>query len=531
MSVQLRRSGFPAQRLIPQQNAFRLAVIAAVAVLFPLCVAAQNVLTWHNDNSRTGQYLKETTLTTSNVNSTKFGKKFTLSVDGQIFAQPLYVASVKVAGVTHNVVYVATENDSVYAFDASGSPTTPLWHTSFTSSTAVAVPCGDLNNCQISPVVGITGTPVIDGTTNTLYVVAFTKENGSYFQRLHALDITSGAEKFGGPVVISASVTGTGSGSSGGTVSFNALLQNQRSALLLSNGVVYITWASFGDLGNYHGWVIGYGASSLARVSVFNDTPNGSQGGIWHSAGGLSADSSGNVFLVTGNGTFDVNNGGIDYGDSFLKLNSTLTVQDYFTPDNESTLDTDDIDLGSSAALILPKQGGTFPDEVTGAGKQGIIYLVNRDSMGKFNTGSNNVIQTITGSTAGYFSSPAYFNNAVYYSGQGDHVDRYTLTKGALSKTPASKSSKTLTAGGTPSVSANGTANGIVWVIDASGKSKSTAQLHAYKASNLATELYNSQQNASRDTLGKGTRFSVPTIANGHVYVGGVSSLFIFGEL
>lgn len=519
--------------LTPRRDCFiRAMLFSTMFVVFPIAVMAQNVLTWHNDNSRTGQNLKETVLTTANVNSTKFGKRFTLSVDGEIFAQPLYVANVSVSGQgTHNVVYVATENDSVYAFDANGSPTTPLWHTSFTSSSAVAVPCGDTGNCQISPTIGITGTPVIDGTSNTLYVVAFTKENGSYFQRLHALDITSGAEKFGGPVVIQASVSGTGSGSSGGTVTFTPLLQNQRSALLLSKSVVYIAWASFGDLGNYHGWVMGYGDQSLARVSVFNDTPNGSQGGIWHSAGGLSADSSGNVFLITGNGTFDVNTGGVDYGDSFLKLSSTLTVQDYFTPDNQSTLDADDTDLGSGAALILPKQSGSFPDEVTGAGKEGIIYLVDRDNMGKFNTGSNNVIQTITGAVAGYFGSPAYFNNAVFYSGQGDHLDRYTLTKGALSKTPASKSPKTLTAGGTPSISANGTTNGIVWVIDASGKSGSTAVLHAYKASSVATELYNSQQDASRDTLGKGTRFSVPTIANGNVYVGGKSDLYIFGLL
>jgi hypothetical protein len=520
-----------------KSSLYRVCFVRAVSLLttsifFTGAAPAQNVLTWHNDISRTGQYLKETVLTTSNVNSTKFGKKFTLSVDGDIYAQPLYVANVSVSGQgTHNVVYVATENDSVYAFDASGSPITPLWHTSFTSSSAVAVPCGDTNNCQISPVIGITGTPVIDASSNTLYVVAFTKENGSYFQRLHALDITSGAEKFGGPVVIQASVSGTGAGSSGGTVSFTPLLHNQRCALLMANNVIYVAWASFGDLGNYHGWVIGYGKSSLAQVSVFNDTPNGSQGGIWHSAGGLSADSSGNVFLITGNGTFDANTGGVDYGDSFVRLNSTLTVQDYFSPDNESTLDVDDEDLGSSAALILPKQGGSFPDEVTGAGKQGLIYLVNRDNMGEFTTGSNNVIQTITGASAGYFGSPAYFNKAVYYSGQGDHVARYTITNGTLSKNPASKSTKTLTAGGTPSVSANGSANGIVWVIDASGKSGSTAVLHAYKAANLATELYNSQQDASRDTIGKGTRFSVPTIANGHVYVGGKSNLFIFGEI
>jgi hypothetical protein len=497
---------------------------------------AQNVLTWHNDNARDGQNIKETTLTTSNVNSTKFGKKVTLSLDGEPFTQPLYVANVAVSGQgTHNVVYIATENDSVYAFDAAGSPTTPLWHVSFLTNGAVAVPCGDTGSCEITPVIGVTGTPVIDGTTNTMYVVAMTKESGSYVQRLHALNITSGAEKFGGPVEITASIAGTGSGSSGGTISFDPKIHNQRAALLLSKGVVYIAWASFGDLNSYHGWVIGYDATTLARKYVFNDTPNGSQGGIWHSAGGLSTDSSGNVYLITGNGSFDANTAGGDYGDSFLRLTSSLSVTDYFSPDNESTLDTDDEDLGGSAGMILPKQSGSFPDEIVGAGKQGIIYLVNRDDMGQFTSGSNNVIQTITGATGGYYGTPAYFSGAVYFSGAGDNVRRYTLKSGKLSTTAASKSPKTLSAGGTPSISANGTSNGIVWVIDASPKSGTTAVLHAYKASNLATELYNSQQNATRDSLHKGIRFSVPTIANGSVYVGSrngsVYSLFIFGEL
>jgi len=513
----------------------RAVLFSTMFLLFPPVVTAQNVLTWHNDNFRTGQNLKETTLTLTNVNSTQFGLIFKLSVDGHIFAQPLYVGSVNILGQgTHNVVYVGTENDSVYAFDADGSPTTPLWHTSFTGTGAVAVPCGDTPACVISPTIGITGTPVIDGTSKTLYVVAFTKESGTYYQRLHALDITSGVEKFG-PIVIQASVAGTGSGSVGGTVDFTPVVQNQRSALLLSNGVVYIAWSSFGDVGEYHGWVMGYSASTLAQVSVFNDTPNGSKGGIWHSAGGVSADSSGNVYLITGNGSFDVNTGGVDYGDSFLRMTSTLSVSDYFTPDNQLRLDDDDLDLGSSAGLILPKQSGSYPDEITGADKQGTIYLVDRDNMGKFNLSSNDVIQTITGSAKGYFSSPAYFDNAVYYSGREDYLDQYTLINGVLSKTPVSKSPMTLVAGGTPSISANGSANAIVWIVDAPFKGTTTAVLHAYKASKVSDELYNSQQNAMRDTLGTGISFSVPTVANGRVYVGSQSgstdSLYIYGLL
>ncbi len=514
----------------------RSVLLPAIFLLLPLTLTAQNVLTWHNDVSRTGQNLKETTLTFANVNSTQFGLKFKLSVDGHIFTQPLYVGNVNVSGQgMHNVVYVATENDSVYAFDANGSPTTSLWQTSFTGPGVVAVPCADVGTCEISPTVGITGTPVINRASNTLYVVAFTLENGVYYQRLHALDITSGAEKFGGPVVIQASVVGVGAGSVGGMVAFNPLLQNQRSALLLSGGVVYIAWASFADLGDYHGWVMGYNASTLAQVSVFNDTPNGSQGGIWQSAGGLSADSSGNIYLTTGNGTFDVNTGGVDYGDSFLRMTSTLSVTDYFTPDNELRLEDGDTDLGSSAGLILPKQSGSHPDEITGAGKQGIIYLVDRDNMGAFNSGRNAVIQAVKGSANGYYSSPAYFNSAVYYSGQQDYLDRYTLIKGALSKTPASSSLTTLAAGGTPSISANGSANGIVWVVDAPSMKSTTAQLHAYQASNVSLELYNSEQNSTRDTLGRGIRFSVPTVANGNVYVGSKSgstdSLYIYGLL
>jgi len=362
--------------------------------------------------------------------------------------------------------------------------------------------------------------------------VAFTKENGSYFQRLHALDITTGAEKFGGPVVIQASVPGTGAGSMGGTITFDPLIQNQRPALLLLNGVVYISWASFGDLDNYHGWVLGYGAQTLAQVAVFNDTPNGSQGGIWQSGGGLSAaPGTSPIFLQTGNGTFDANTtGGVDYGDSFLKLSTRggLSVADYFTPDNQSMLQNMDLDLGSGAALIPPTQGGSFPHEIISAGKQGIIYVVNRDNMGKFNSTRNNVIQTVTGSINGYYGSAAYFNNAVYYSGWGDFLDRYTLTNGLLSTMPVSESPTTFGYGSTPSISANGSTNGIVWAIDQISSTSSV--LHAYNASDVSNELYNSSQNATRDSLAD-SHLSVPTIANGKVYVGTFSGLVVYGIL
>jgi len=503
--------------------------------VLPLTLTAQNVLTWHNDVARDGQQLDETTLTLTNVNSTQFGLRFKLAVDGHIFTQPLYVGNVSVSGQgTHNVVYVGTENDSVYAFDAGGNPTTPLWQASLTGGGA-AVPCGDTYTCAISPTVGITGTPVIDTTNNTLYVVTFTVESGTYYYRLHALNITSGAEEFGGPVVIQASVPGIGLGSTGGMLDFDPLIQQQRSALLLSNGVVYIAWASFADDGNYHGWVMGYNDTTLAQESVWVDTPNASQGGIWNTGGGLSVDSSNNLYGVTGNGTFDVNTGGVDYGDSVVKFTSALAVLDYFTPDNQLTLDDDDLDLGSTAALILPTQSGKDPDELIVADKQGIIYLLNRADLGEYHSTSNDAIQVLTGAKAGYFGTPAYFNDAVFFAGQGTNLDRYTLIKGKLSTSPVSKSPTTLTAGGTPSISANGTANGIVWVVDAKSTTGSTAELHAYKASNVSDELYNSQQNASRDSLGVGIRFSVPTIANGNVYVGSKTSssdnLYVYGLL
>lgn len=497
-------------------------------------VMAQNVLTWRNDNSRTGQMLKETMLTPANVNSGQFGKKFSFAVDQQIYTQPLWVSNVSIAGKgKHNVVYVATENDSVYAFDAGGSPKAPLWHVNFTnpSQGITAVPCADDGGCAVSTVIGITGTPVIDGNSKTLYLVAFTKENGTYVQRLHALDITSGAEKFGGPVVIQATVPGNGDGSMNGMVSFQALRQNQRPGLLLLNGVVYITWASFGDLDPYHGWVMGYSASTLAQVSVYNSTADGSRGGIWHSGGAPAADSSGNIFLITGNGTFDADTAGVDYGDAMLKLSgSVLTVADYFTPDNQDMLDNDDLDLGSGTAVLLPTQSGPYPNELVSAGKQGTIYLVNRDNMGKFSATSNNVIEMLTGSAGGYLASPAYWNQGIYYSGVNDRVGLYTVTAGLLSTAPVSQSLTTYRLGGNPSVSANGTTNGILWAVDVVAP-KAVGVLHAYDATDLSKELYNTTQNATRDKLGVAVKFSPPTIAHGRVYVGTANALVVYGLL
>jgi hypothetical protein len=331
-------------------------------------------------------------------------------------------------------------------------------------------------------------------------------------------------------VVIQASVLGAGSGNMNGTVTFQALRQNQRPGLLLFNGVVYIAWASFGDIDPYHGWVMGYSASTLAQVSVYNDTTNGSRGGIWLGAAGLSADTRGNIYAISGNGTFDADVGGVDYGDSFIKLSTTsgLSVSDYFTPFNQSMLEIDDLDLGSATGLIPPKQGGSFPNEIISAGKQGVIYVVNRDDMGQFNSNTNNVIQTVTGASGGYLASPAYWNGRMYFSGVGGFVSLYGLSNGLLSNAPVSKSATTYTLGNNPSVSANGITNGIVWAIDVVAP-KATGVLHAYDATNLATELYNTTQNSTRDSLGVAVKFSSPTTVRGRVYVGTSNALVVYG--
>lgn len=517
-------------------------LLAVCFVSLNVCLEAQTytgMLTWHNDVARTGQNLQETILNPTNVNSTTFGKLFSFPVDGQIFGQPLYVNNVVIPGKgTFNVVYVTTENDSVFAFDAEGVNTSALWSDSFIDPAKgiTPIPCADTesNPCPFLSVIGITGTPVIDPGTGTMYLVAATKENGKYVQRLHALDITSGAEKFGGPVVIKASVKGTGAGNKDGLVSFSPLHENQRTGLLLLNGVVYLGWASFGDVAPFHGWVLGYNATNLDQTALFNSTPNGSDGGVWQSGGGLSADAAGDIYLQTGNGTFDVNRGGSDYGDSFLKFNSALGLLDYFTPDDQYNLNKNDIDLGSGVGLLLPTQKGKFPDEIISAGKQGLIYVVNRSDMGKYDPKTNHVIQTVQGSTNGYWSSGAYWNSTVYYSGRKDFLSQYSLTKGLLSTSPVYQAPEKFLAGSTPSISANGSTNGIVWAIERPAMVKGVFPpgiLHAYDATKVSVELYNTSQSGTRDVLGPGITFSVPTIMNGKVYVGTGSELDVLGLL
>jgi hypothetical protein len=500
--------------------------------------AAVDVVTYHNDIARTGQNLNEGVLTTSNVSSSTFGKLRSLPVDGKVDAQPLYLAQVSIGGATHNVLYVATEHGSVYAFDADSGA--QLWKV---STLGAGESTSDARGCdQVTPEIGITATPVIDrtaGTHGVIYLVAMSKSGSTYFQRLHGLDVTTGTEVLGGPQNITASFPGAGDNSSNGNVVFDPAQYKERAALLLLNGVVYTTWASHCDIRPYTGWIMGYDQTTLAQTKVFNVVPNGSAGAIWMSDTGPAADSVGNIYLLDANGDFGttLNASGFpangNYGNAFLKISASggLAVADYFEMQNQQQENDGDTDLGSGGALILPDLtdgSGNVRHLSVGAGKDGHIYVVNRDAMGKFNASSNNIYQELSGVLGGgVFSMPAYFNGTLYYGAVGDAIKAFKITNAMLSTGPASQTSNTFRyPGATPSISANGTGNGIVWAIE----NTTPAVLHAYDASNLH-ELYNSNQAGSRDQLGAGNKFITPTIVNGKVFVGATDSVGVFGLL
>jgi hypothetical protein len=490
------------------------------------------MLNYHNDAGNTGQNLNETVLSPSNVNATQFGKLFSYALDGQSFSQPLYVSNVPVPNQgNHNLVFAATEHDSVYAFDADTQAT--LWTVNFTNPAAgvTTVPASDLaqgyGGSPIQPEIGITGTPVIDGSSGTLFVVAMTKENGAYVHRLHALDITTGSEKFGGPVVIQASLPATA-----GQVIFDSMHHLQRPALLLSGGVVYICFGSYSDWNPYHGWLLGYDASTLAQVAVWNATPNGAEGSFWQAGASLSVDAAGNIFGIVANGTFDANTGGSDYGESVVELKPlTLSVSDYFTPFNYKQLNAGDIDFGSAGITLLPDQPGPFPHLAVTAGKEGKIYLLNRDNLGKFQSGSDSqIVQSIpdavgaSGLEGRNYSTATYWQGNVYFIGVQDVIKQFVLTNGLLSTSPVSSGPTAYQfPGGNMSISANGSQNGIVWAIEAGNV------LHAYDATNVAREIYNTNQSGSRDQFGTAVRFTVPTVMNGKVYVAGKTQFAVFG--
>ncbi|MGA7109795.1 MAG: pyrrolo-quinoline quinone [Terracidiphilus sp.] len=507
----------------------------------PPSTSSVDVTTYHFDVGRTGLNPSETTLTTSNVASATFGLLRTLPVDGKVDAQPLLLSGLTIGGQSHNVVYAATENDSVYAFDAdSGSQ---LWKVSIFGTGETT--SGDQGCSQITPQIGITSTPVIDrkaGPNGTIFVVGMTLDSsGNYHQRLHALDVTTGAELSGSPTEIAASFPGSGANSSGGKVVFDPRQYAERAGLLLLNGVIYMGWTSHCDAGPYTGWLMGYSESTLAQTSVLNLTPNGSEGSIWMAGSGLAADSSGSIYFLDANGTFDstLNSSGFpvngDFGNGFLKVSASgtsLSVADYFETSNTVSESASDEDLGSGGALVLPDMtdsAGAVHHLAVGAGKDSTIYVVNRDSMGKFNAQNDSAIyQEVQGAIEGVFSMAAYFNNTVYYAAVNDKLKSFPITNAKLATSASAQSSGTFQyPGATPAVSANGTSNGIVWAVENS----SPAVLHAYDASTLA-ELYNSNQAASgRDQFGAGNKFITPMIANGKVFVGTPTGVAEFGLL
>jgi hypothetical protein len=499
------------------------------------------VTTYHNDLSRDGVNTKEYALTTTNVTGSTFGKLFSCTADGAIYAQPLWLPNVTIGGGTHNVIVAATMRDSVYVFDADASPCVTYWHMQLIPTGETYGAFSDVGSSDIFPDIGILGTPVIDPSTKTIYLVTKTKAGNAYHQRLHALSLTTGAEATNSPVEISSSaITYPGNCDGGTALTFNAQTENQRPGLALVNNVVYVSWASHGDVDPYHGWVVGYKTADLSVAGILNTSPNAEsgkaycRGGIWMSGGAPAADADGsNLYFITGNGVYDSNG---DLGNSYLKVTpSTMQVNDFFTPGNQDALDMSDSDVGSSGtALLIDQTAGPVSHLLVGGSKASIIYVLNRDDLGKINA-TDNVVQEF--SVNGHsFSTPAFWNNALYYFGVqfgGTQVGQsftFVPSKGTFTTTPASQTPTGFGfPGATPTISAtpSGT-NGIVWAIDsgAFGNNDNAsvagpAILHAYNAGNIAAELWNSSQaSGSRDKAGNAVKFTVPTVANGKVYIG-----------
>jgi chitodextrinase len=504
------------------------------------------VLTHHNDNQRTGQNLKEYALTPATLSSATFGKLFSCPMDsadgaGYMYAEPLYVANLTMSDAKkHNVVFVATESDRVYAFDADSSSCQRFWKTTVLMAGETTVPAADTNETgDLTPEIGVTSTPVIDTTSNpmTIYICAKSKDSvGGYHHRLHALNLVTGVEKAGSPVDITAP-------------NFDVLFHLQRPALLLNGGTLYVAFGSHGDNNIYQGWLMGYNATTLAQTFVFatadptNSGPGGSgnQAAIWQSGGGPAVDSSGNVYVETANGTFDADSGGSNYGDSALKLSATGSVLDYFTPSNQATLNSNDVDLGSAGPIVLPDSLGSVahPHLMLVTGKPGILFLLDRDNPGKFHSGGDLAIQEVTVSLnttqviGGLFPQPAYWNGNIYTAAVADHLKRYTISSSANPpiSVPQSQSSHTFDQrGATPAVSANAASNGIVWLLDISAYPSGPAVLYAFDATNVSTPLFSSPSSGS-GAAGNAVKFTVPTVANGKVYVGGQATLTVFGLL
>ena len=513
-----------------------------LAVLGATTPCDAQITTSQYDNMRTGATLTEKNLNTKNVNAQRFGKLGAFKVDGAVYAQPLFVPGVEVPGRgKHDVLFVATEHDSVYAFDAERPNDPPLWHVSFLDNNQRirTVSADDVECPFIVPEVGITSTPVIDLHTGTLYVLARTKiqhlfSDNVFQQKLHALAITTGVEKFGGPKLITASVSGRGAGTSNGRVSFDPLLENPRASLLLANNILYLTWASSCDVGPYHGWVMAYHPETLAQIAALNVTPDGGEGGIWASDTGPAADEKGNVYVPTGNGTFDASSGGRDYGDSVVELaveNSSVVVRDYFTPYDQARLNETDADLGSSGPTLLPDQPGPHRHLLLQPTKGARIYVIDRDGMGQFHAEGDAVVARIR-MAGGGFGAMAYWNRHVFFACDHDLLRDYLIKNGQLT---LNRYSETVfdNPGATPTISADGTKNAIVWAVATktwNGPGRA-AVLYAFDANNIEQPIYSSDQNSQRDRAGLATRFVIPVVANGRVYFGARSEVEVYGLL
>jgi hypothetical protein len=519
------------------------------------------IATYHYDLARDGVNSQEFALTTANVKAVSFGKLFSCAVDGAVYAEPLWLRAVNVNGAVHNVIFVATQHDSLYAFDADASPCQQLWHVNLLDGAhggtagETSVYWGDVGSGyqDVIPEIGVTGTPVMDPATGTVYLISKSESSGPMFhQRLHAIDVTTGNEKFNAPANITASAPGTGDGASGGVLTFNLQAEGQRAGLALVNGVVYICWASHEDAYPYHGWILGYNAANVQQhAGIFNTTPNGGLGGIWMGGAAAAADTNGNLYVSTGNGVFDANQGSApndDYGDSLLKIGTSggLNLLDYFTPDDQATLALFDTDLGSGGIMLLPDQtSGPVAHLLISGGKEGILYLVDRDNMGHFQAVSNSQIVQSFFADQGSFTTPAFWQNNLYVAGAvqgtGDNLRAYSFTpaSGQFNTTNASASFHSFFfPGATPVVSASGSTNGIVWAVDSSGygfpspMGTSPAVLYAYDANHVATELWNSTLALNqRDQAGNAVKFTVPSVANGKVYIGTRTEVDVYGLL
>lgn len=518
------------------------------------------VFTYHNNLSRDGTNTQEYALTNSSVNVASFGKLFSCPVDGAAYTQPLWVRALNIGGGIHNVIFVATQHDSVFAFDADANPCVQYWQVNLLDTLhggAVGegpvpfifnglYPVGQ-GFQDIQPEIGVTGTPVIDPASNTIYVVSKSENTATstFYQRLHALDLVTGSEKFNAPILIAASVPGIGDGSSGGILDFDPQNQHQRSGLVLAGGAVYVAWAAHEDKTPYHGWIIGYSAANVQnQLSVYNTTPNGGLGGIWGGGGAPAVDSSGSIYVSTGNGIFDANSTTVpntDFGDSILRIDPAagLTLTDWFTPDDQQILSNNDTDLGSGAVVLLPDQNtGSLPHHLLAeVGKEGVVYLIDRDNMGHFQANNNNqIIQAFN--TSGMWGSPAFWQNGLYFAGAGDYLKHFTFdsSTGLFNPTQSSQSAEVFNyPGASPSVSSQGASNGIVWAIEASqygppAPGPGPAVLYAYDAGNVTTEYWNSAMvSGQRDQAGPAVKFVPPTVANGKVYVGTRTEIDVYG--